>query len=457
MFWELGCGKTIGTLETYRKLREKRPNLKLLVVCPLNLIEGAWGEDINKFTGYKYCNLNKKLPKQYDSEIYIVNYEAFLSAKKFEFIRKMIRSFEFLCALDESSKIKNHKAQTTKMLLSLKDEFPYRLIMSGTPAPNNETEYWPQITFLKKGVFHDRFYTFRNHFFHLQRERNGRIEVNPGQIFSKKAAQDLFSKGFEYALTDASRAELMGLIAPWAHYAKKKDCLDLPEQVDQLRLIAMGSKQRAIYNAMQKDLIVEIQDTPVVATVALTKIMKLRQITSGFAINEDGMSVEIGENPKLKELGNVIEEAGDQQIIIWCQFTWEMNLIKKYLEEEFKAKVSLLNGSVKVEDREKMVDDFKSGRARYLVAHPRSAGHGFTFVNCSLQVFFSFDYSFELYEQSKGRTHRAGQVNKCTYIHLVCKDSIDEKILSVLRQKKDATEILYELIKGYKEYAGKRA
>jgi len=69
-----------------------------------------------------------------------------------------------------------------------------------------------------------------------------------------------------------------------------------------------------------------------------------------------------------------------------------------------------------------------------------------TFVNCSTQVFFSLDYSYERYSQAKSRTHRAGQVNKCTYIHLIAKDSIDEDIIEILKNKGDMNEIAYKII-----------
>ncbi len=454
LFHEIGCGKTRTALEIYSTLkytcdiklnnmvvRGNDPFLKLLVICPLSLIEGAWGEDIKKFTCYKYRNCHDE-PIEYckDTDIYILNYESLLSEQKITALKKMLLFGNFMCVLDESSKIKNHKAKTTKALLALRDKFKYRVVMSGTPAPNCETEYWAQINFIQPGIVHENFYPFRSYYFHLEREKNGEKEIAFGQVYSKLAAQQMFQRGWHYAMTKQRCEALMLRIAPHAHYARKADCLDLPDQVDEVRSITMGKDQELAYRSMKNDLIAEIKDQCIVAQVALAKIMKLRQITSAFAINDEGNVSCLPNNPKLKELESVLEEAGNQQVIIWCQFQHEIRTIKEMLGD----RAVTLYGET--DDRNESIVAFKNGQAQYLIAHPRSAGHGLTFVNCSLQVFYSLDYSWELYEQARGRTHRAGQVNKCTYIHLICKGTIDEEILHVLREKKDATEILYRMV-----------
>lgn len=441
LFHEIGCGKTRTGIEIYQKLA-RGSMLKLMVFCPLSLIEAAWGEDIRKFANLRYLNCHDNEPQfRLDTQVYIFNYEALLSPKKLQAIRSILNAGKFMCILDESSRIKNHKAQTTKMLLAQRDKFTYRLVMSGTPAPNSETEYWAQVNFIKPGIVHDNFYPFRNYYFHLEREKaNGQKEFTSGQVYSKLAAQQMFQRGWHYSMTTQRRKDLMERISPFCHYARKADCLDLPDQVDEVRNIGMGIKQEKIYRSMKNDLIAEIKESCIVAQVALTKIMKLRQITSGFAINdqEEVVDIDCG-NTKLKELEDVLEEAGKQQVIIWCQFQHEIHQIKALLGD----KAVTLYGETK--DRDDSISAFKDGRAQYLIAHPRSAGHGLTFVSCSLEVFYSLDYSWELYEQARGRIHRAGQINKCTYVHLVCRGTIDEEILKVLREKKDATEILYRM------------
>ncbi|MBI4708214.1 MAG: DEAD/DEAH box helicase [Candidatus Omnitrophica bacterium] len=450
LFHEVGCGKTRTALEIFSHYKRLDPELKLFVICPLSLINSAWGEDIKQFTCFNYRNCHDEtIELRKDTDIYIINFESLISENKIKQLHKMINFSKVMCVIDESSKMKNHKARTTKTLLSLRNYFNFRIIMSGTPAPNCETEYWAQINFIKPGIVHEKFYPFRYFYFHLERERNGKQEFTSGQIYSKLAAQQIFQRGWHYDITTQKRQLLMDKISPYCHYARKAECLDLPEQMDEVRLVDMGKKQASVYNSMKRDLIAEIQNSFVVAQVALAKIMKLRQITSGFAIDESGETIIIGENPKLQELKDVLEEAGKQQVIIWCQFQHEIRQIKDLLGD----KAVTLYGETK--DKDDSITAFKNGSAQYLIAHPKSAGHGLTFVNCSLQVFYSLDYSWELYEQARGRIHRAGQVNKCTYVHLLCKGTIDEEILNVLRNKKDATEILYRMVQGNLAEVGK--
>lgn len=150
-------------------------------------------------------------------------------------------------------------------------------------------------------------------------------------------------------------------------------------------------------------------------------------------------------NPKIQELFNIIEEAGNQPIIIWIQFHWEIMKICHELYKRF-GENQVVTLSALTKDKDGSIKAFRDGGARFLVAHPASAAHGLTFVNCSLEVFFSLDFSSEKYEQAKARIHRAGQVHKCTYVHILCKGTIDEDILNVLRGKKNEQEILYKMM-----------
>ena len=149
-------------------------------------------------------------------------------------------------------------------------------------------------------------------------------------------------------------------------------------------------------------------------------------------------------NPKMDELMDVLEEAGQRQVIIWACFKWDIEHICAGLEAKYgPGCVRTLYSGTK--DHQASIKDFQAGVARFLVANPHSAAHGLTFVNCSLQVFFSLDYSWEYYVQAKARIHRAGQVNKCTYVHILARGTIDEKILECLQKKGDVNQLVYEM------------
>jgi len=440
LFWDIGTGKTIGTLSLFKRLREATPALKLLVVCPISLIEGAWAEDVSKFMpGMKFQNLHK-YPKIKGAtpDIVATNYEEMRSLPKQQAIKSMIGNDPWMCVLDESSKIKNFKAQTTRALLELAPIFKHRVISTGTPAPNSAIEYWPQMQFVQRGIFHPSFFAFRNSYFYLKNRYTG-AQMPQGMKIPYGMAQEIMRK-CDYDMTNEKRAEMMREISKWAHFAKKKECLDLPETMDEVRKITMSGPQRSAYKQMKQHLILELKDSTITAQVAISKILKLRQICAGFIYDEHGTALDIPEgNAKLNELADIIEQAGDQQIIVWIQFHWEMDKICAYLAEQ-EIKFSTLYSGTK--DRDQSVRDFKDGSARILVAHPRSAMFGLTFVGCHLQVFFSVDYSFEGFEQARGRTDRPGQKMSTTYIYLQTCDSIDEDIYKILNKKSDNQELL---------------
>ncbi len=440
-FHDPGLGKTLAGLEVFKYYKSINPELRLLVVCPLSLINAAWGEDIRKFTDFSFASFKELKKLREVPDIVVINYEALISKKSLPVVEALIKTHQFMCILDESSRLKNNKSKTTKTLLSLAEYFKYRIIASGTPMPNSELELWGQINFIQPETFHKSFYAFRNTYFHL--ERNGMIRMG-NRYMSKDELRGIFSEGWKYAITDESREALMNEIKPITHWVKKEEALDLPEKIDELRDVTLTPQERRAYKEMENMLITEIDGIEVTAQIALTKLMKLRQVTSGFLYSEKGESLPIGKSSKVKELGNVLEELGKQQVIIWVQFKHEVQVIERLIREKFGSVTTLYSGT---KDREEAIRQFQQNEVQYLIAHPRSAAHGLTFVNCSAMVFFSLDYSYEAHVQARDRIHRIGQGSTCLYVYLLASDSIDGELLQVLQRKQSLQDVVYGIIR----------
>lgn len=443
LFYEAGLGKTLTAIKLFEALRITDPKLRMLVVCPIRLIDDAWGEDIGKFTPHlSYKNLRKlKKRDTMREDILICNYEWLKSRHQKPDFQRMMGTDEWLIVLDESQAMKNHRSKTTKCLLSIAYRFKHRVVMSGTPAPNDESEYWSQVAFITTEIFHKNFYAFRNTFFHLQRGNT----IMPSGPCSKGAMAEMMRQGFKYALTDDNRNKIIERLERVCHFRQKDDCLDLPDMLDRTIHIDMDADQRRHYNQMKYYSITQIREAgeSIVARIALTKLMKLRQITSGFSIDEMGDVQELDKNPKLDMLMEILDEIGDKQVIIWCNFRHEIQTLMRVLGDRARS----LYGGVDEEYKSDAVAGFKSGSFQYLVAHPQSAGVGLTFVNCHNQIFYSLSYSFEDYEQCRARTHRAGQKNPCMYYHLICNNSIDETIMNALKTKQSADQLVKDLLK----------
>lgn len=442
LFHDPGLGKTRTCLEIFGRYKAVNPNLRLLVVCPLSLVNSAWGEDIKRFTSFSYApfkELKDKLP-----DIVVINYEALISKRYLPQVVRLVSQHPFMCVLDESSRLKSNKSITTKTLLKLAEYFRYRIIASGTPMPNSELELWGQVNFIQPWLLNPSFYAFRNTYFHL--ERNGRVMHVNGEYISRDEMRRFLSTGWKYMITPEKRSQLMTVIKPFAHWVKKEEALDLPEKIDEIREVILNAKEQKAYDEMEEYLITEIEGTEITAQVALAKLMKLRQATSGFFYSSTGEAVEIGNSTKLKELEEILEELGHQPVIIWVQFHHEVRVIEKMIAEKYGAdQVATLYAETK--DKDDSINRFKNNQVRYLIAHPKSAGHGLTFVNCSAMVFYSLDYSYETHTQARDRIHRIGQNKSCLYIYIVAQDTIDEELLKVLNRKQSLQEAVYALVR----------
>jgi SNF2 family DNA or RNA helicase len=432
--YDMGTGKTRIVLEYFKEWHAR--GCKLLIVCPLSLVETAWRDDIKKFTPeFKMCNMHKK--QRFPADIYVTNYEALISKKRFAELLDMVKAGDFLCCADESSRASNPKAITTRNLLLLKDHFRSRICLSGTPCSQSDIQWWPQITFLKSGILHESFYGFKNTYFHLQRGR----AVLPLGGQTKDIYSNLFSKGWKLSITPDRRSRLFDRLRSIVIWRDIDSCLDLPPEVDEFRKVEMEEDQARAYKQMKAACVAEISGHAIIAQVALTKLMKLRQITSGFAHSPDGNAIRLPVNPKLNELKELLEELGNEQAIIFVNFKAEVADIKSVLGEE----AVVLDGDT--HDKAGTIEAFRNGKSRYLIANLQSVAHGITLVNTRYCVYYSHSYSAEDFTQSRARIRRIGQTRTCVYIHLQCEGTIDEIIYEVLKRKGDAVEMVAEALK----------
>lgn len=461
LIWEPGTGKTRTVIETAKELERRSPNVKFLVVCPLSILEATWGEQLREYSNFEYVNCHKtSLERIADNvpDFILINYEAVRLERNVKALSKILARHKVVAILDESSKIKAHDTLTTKTLLRLAPQFAARIIMSGTPTPNTELEWWAQMNFVQPWILGSSFNQFKNSYFHWQNPRGQAMNIPQGAFMTREVLAKLYKTGCEMSITSHNRKKLMDRIAPVCNVQRKKDCLDLPEEIDQVREISMTEKQTRAYKDMREELIAELGDlfegtsymNPVVAQNGLVKIAKLREITSGFAINDQGQEISLGVSPKLAELEAIADECAGQQLIVWGNYKWEIRTIEQLLSRI--APVSTLYGDTP--DRDRSIEAFLHGDTRFFVANPQSAGHGLNLQhNCSHEIFFSLSYSMEQYEQARGRIHRSGQKNACTFTHLIAKDSIDREILDVVKGKRTAQDILLGMIPKYKRVA----
>jgi SNF2 family DNA or RNA helicase len=405
LFADTGTGKTVMGLEIANKFN------KTLVVCPLSIIDAAWINDCNKFypkmkiVSLWHTNKKKRIESlNSEADVYVVNFDGV------KIIYNEILKKKFDCIIvDESSKMRTLKSQITQTLLGLKDFIPNRFILSGCPTPNHNSEIFPQLKFINPEILGNNFHGFRAKYF-------SQDMANPHRWFQTQENKDAFFNKIETQCV----------------FLKKEDCVDLPDKVFQIRRFDLGKTQRKYYDSLLNDIRSHINEWSKFEFTA--KLMKLREIISGFIVKKNE-TIEDFETAKDNELADVFAEIGDKPVIVWCQFIHEI----ERLAERFSG-VGLTS---KTKDRNQIIDDFKNNKIKLLFAHPKLLGMGLTFVNCNYNVYYSLSFSYEEFKQSQDRIHRIGQENKCTYIVLQGKDTIDESIYECLTNKKNAVDELY--------------
>lgn len=445
-FYDTGTGKTRMLLEAFAEeahAAAPRPYAGL-IVAPLSILHPAWQQDFQTFIHprhpqwgfcdlhaeqwWRTCDKKRRGLAGIPTLLCAVNYELFV--RELDKLA-VLRAWDFV-VFDESSRLKNPRAQVTKRAWAFVDFLRSKhastrvYILSGTPAPNTQLEYFAQIRLLSKKVFGPSFYAFRSRYFYPSGYMGHEWKPQPEQ-----------QPYFQQRLAMVSSA------------VSKRDCLDLPPELDVIRELDMNAEQQRLYRQMAKDLVIEFEAMEAaVARNHLAKILRLRQITSGFLLperfseDEEPRNLRWFSDVKLNELRAVLEESGGAQAVVWAQFHAEMARLQETLRHY--GSVGELTGRVSPATRNQTVADFRAGKLRYLVAHPASAGHGLTLVEASLAIHYSLSYSWELHKQSRDRLHRAGQRNAVTNVYLLCKRSIDFDLLEALRRKRDVAEVVLE-------------
>ena len=130
-------------------------------------------------------------------------------------------------------------------------------------------------------------------------------------------------------------------------------------------------------------------------------------------------------------------------VVVWINFHAEINVLLK----RYGSKARAIYGKIPSRERPEIIANFQAGKFPILLAHPRTAGHGITLTRANYAIYFSLSYSLEDYYQSMDRIHRIGQDQKCTYIHLICEDTVDDRLLKVLQEKGSVSKAALTFLK----------
>ena len=417
LFLEQGVGKTLPSLFRILDLLKSGKIEEALVVAPKSAL-GAWERDIEKFD-----DLDRDILK---SSITLINYDkVWRGETKSPYYKKW-----GCIILDEAHSIKNRTSRRSKFLLKIACMSDYRYILTGTPIGNGQLEnIWSLYAFLDP-------------------------YLNRGYVYSRifggsyKAFQDrycilnMYHKPSSYIHVN----ELQDIINQYSYRVKKVDCLDLPEKLpDEVIKVDLGEKK------LYKKLATEsaILEYEILAENPLSRLVKLRQLASGFLVDNEGNLIEL-KCEKLSVLQELIEGyEGDKKLVIFAEFKHSIKNISELLTK-LKIKYVTLDGDQKDKTIWRKFQKDKS--IRVIVCQYQTACAGIDLFASDTIIYYEPTIRSTTLEQSRDRIHRTGQNNKCSYIHLLTRGTVEVDIYRALAGYSDFNERLFvEYMEGYRK------
>ncbi|HTQ63592.1 MAG TPA: SNF2-related protein [Puia sp.] len=409
---DMGLGKTVQALSFMQHFKDVYGQLNGLVVCPTTLIFN-WENEIKKFTPSLTYYIhhggdrirNKQLLNEYD--VIITTYGTLRSDIKL----LMEIPFDYVI-LDESQAIKNPASKVTKAACLLRAK--HRLCMSGTPLQNNTFDIFAQMNFL-----------------------------NPGMLGSIEFFRQEFAMPIDKFGESDRKEHLRKLLYPFIlRRTKEQVAKDLPEKTETILFCEMEEEQRKVYDAYRNDYrdkilgSIESQGIQRSQLTILQGLMKLRQICDSPAILNETEKYP-NHSIKLDELAREItENIGDHKTLIFSQFLGMLALIKEKLKS-LEVKFEYFDGSTSAIDREKAIRNFQEDDScRVFLISLKAGGVGLNLTAADYVYIVDPWWNPAVEQQAIDRTHRIGQTKNIFAYRMICKDTIEDKILGLQEKKR---------------------
>lgn len=390
--------------------------------------------------------------------VFTMNVDAFTTEKGRKEAARFLKTFKSLWCVDESSRIKSHKAKRTSAIVDMGDLAILRRIATGTPVTQSPLDIFPQFRFLDPWILKTQnFQVFKATYAVLLEEGHGLLRHIKERVARQLAATGSKRRQFTPQIVAKDKDgkprykdldKLQALIAPYSYRVRKDECLDLPKKIYQRAYCEMTPAQLKMYQDLKTTLRLQLASGELTTVTKLTLILRLQQIVCGYGPNETGMQYDVplfkkpADNPRIQACLDAVEET-DGGTIIWCRFRQGILDIASALRETFPEDgVALYYGDVKQPDRVQAVEDFQKGRKRFFVGQQQSGGIGLTLTAARTMVYYANDFSLETRLQSEDRAHRIGQRYPVSYIDIEALDSMDARIVQALRDKKDVANLI---------------
>lgn len=471
LFMEMGTGKSKVCIDKAANHYQLGEINGLVITCPVSIrtnwvdelhshcpvdLHWTWNRDENRWESPCICvvkfdtKADERRVEEFISmdapfKILIVGLESLSQAsavdnpgkagRAYSVTERFMLAHRCMHAIDEAHGIKGHDSNRTVNCIQLGHLAKYKLLMTGSPILQGLLDLYSYFEYLDPNI------------------------IGLGDWYSFRARYAILSDdGYNRVVAYDNVEELLSATSPYIYQITKKECLDLPDKLPpQTRFVQLHPDQRAVYNDIKKKKLYEKGSIRVLIENALQKYSALQTIVGGF-INWDKEEVGLFKpdgtpkvvrateeivdwksNPKIRETLQVLEELGDEQVIIWAMHTFEIQQLCAAIRAKYGPdSVAEYHGGIKAGDaRDRQKHNFRSGAAKYWVGNPAAGGVGITINESAYVIYYSNSFKLIHRVQSEDRNHRIGQTRHVTYIDIVAENTVDIDIIAAIVDKKD--------------------
>lgn len=463
--WEMGLGKTKTALDVsaYKFLSGY---IDMVIAVTDKGVHQNWVEreipahlavDPKKYKA-AYWNINRveagmRGILEFDGlAIATMNWSVIHRKKGEAFIRRALAERRVLFIVDESDRIATPSSAQTKAVLRYGKLAAARLIMTGTPVVNSPLDVWAPFSFLNPEILdYQKFWAFKHRYSVLQ-ELPGVTHMVWRK--DKKTGKPIqVEENVKIVVGYKNQDDLKRRIDPHRSRLLKDDCLDLPEKTYRRHPFELPDEYRRAYKSLNKDLLIELDgDRRVTAPMAITKLLRLHQLTCGFVVPEDspaGESDLVGEpftekNPRIEALADLLVKV-QGKAIIWAPWRYSLVEIEKMIAEKYgKDSVVTYSGATSVNERTRAIDEFQNAdsQVRWFIGQQQAGGRGLTLTAARDVIYYANTYSYAQRLQSEDRAHRIGQKGTVTYTDLIALQTVDQNVVEALLAKQEIASMI---------------
>ena len=417
-FNEPGTGKTLSVTWACDYLMNAKHIKRVLVICPLSIMQAAWQNDIfkgamHRKVGIAYGSKEKRAQViNSDAEFVIINFDGVAV------VEDVIANAGFdMIVIDEANAYKTATTTRWKVLNRILKPNMWLWMLTGTPASQSPLDAYGIAKLVNpEGI--PRFYGgFRDQVMH---------KISQFKWVPKLESEQVVHKALQPAIRFT-----------------KEQCLDLPEMTYVTRDVPLTAQQEKYYELLRKRLIVQAAGEEITTVNAAANLNKLLQLSGGAVYSDTGEVIHFDASNRLAVLREVIEESS-HKVLVFVPYRHAIEVVADDLRKHGYP-TAVIHGGVSVGKRSEIFERFQTkDDLQVLVIQPQAASHGVTLHAANTIVYWSPVMSVETYLQANARVHRAGQKNPSVVVHLQG-SGVERRMYKMLENKVDIHNRMIDL------------